>query len=69
MLRIEEQPYRDFIEHWFKCIGYEPAFYESHSPVRVLGPVKRLTKRERERVESLSKEHGYRPFHASMRGI
>ena len=69
MRNLEEQPYGDFIEDWFKRIGYAPVFYESHKPVRVPGPVKRLTKRERERVDSLSKERGYRPFHAFGRFI
>ncbi len=69
MRNIEEQPYGDLIVDWFKRIGYVPVFYESHTPVRVPGPVKRLTKRERERVDSLSKERGYRPFHAYGRFI
>ena len=69
MSSIDDKPYGDFIEDWFKRIGYAPVFYESHTPVRVAGLVKRLTKRERERVDSLSKERGYRPFHAFGRFI
>ncbi|MBZ5496267.1 MAG: hypothetical protein LAP85_07685 [Acidobacteriia bacterium] len=69
MLSFEDKPYRDVIEDWFKRIGYAPVFYESHTPVRVPGSVKRLTKRERERVDSLSKERGYRRFHASGRVV
>ncbi len=69
MLRIEEQPYGDVIDQWFKRIGYIPAFYENHTPVAIPGSVKRLTKRQRARVDSLSKERGYRRFHASARFI
>jgi hypothetical protein len=64
MLSAEDRPYVDMIEDWFKCIGYAPMFYQSHTPVRGQGPVKRLTQRERELVDSLSKERGYRRFHA-----
>ena len=64
MPSIEDRPYVDFIEDWFKRIGYAPVFYESHTPVRGPGPLKRLTERERERVDALSKERGYRRFYA-----
>ncbi len=67
MLNIDDRPYRDEMESWFKRIGYAPGFYESHTPVRACAPVRRLTKRERERVDSLSKQRGYRRFHAFMR--
>ena len=60
----EDKPYVDFIEDWFKRIGYAPGFYQSHTPVRSPGPMKGLTEKERERVDSLSKERGYRRFHA-----
>ena len=69
MLSIEDKPYGHVIEDWFKRIGYAPVFYESHTPVRVSRPLKRLTKRERERVDSLSKERGYRRFHAFGRFV
>jgi len=64
MLSIEDRPYADVIEDWFKAIGYDPVFYQSHTPVRGPGPMRRLTEKERERVDSLSKERGYRRFHA-----
>ncbi len=64
MLMIEDQPYRDVMEQWFKQIGYAPAFYENHTPVAVSGSVKRLTKRQRALVDSLSRDRGYRRFHA-----
>ncbi len=65
MISTEESPYVDVIEDWFRRIGYAPAFYQSHTPVRDHpGPVKRLTEKERERVDSLSRERGYRRFHA-----
>ncbi len=69
MLNLDEKPYRNMIEDWFKRIGYDPVFYESHTPVRVSGQVRRLTKKERERVDSLSKERGYRQFYASARTL
>ncbi len=64
MLNTEDRPYVDTMKDWFKRIGYVPAFYESHTPVRCAGQIKRLTKRDRERVNSLSRERGYRRFHA-----
>jgi len=64
MSGIEDQPYVDFIEDWFKRIGYAPVFYQSHTPVRGPCSMKGLTEKERERVDSLSKERGYRRFHA-----
>ena len=67
MLEMEGKTYLDFIEDWLGSIGYNPEFYESHTPVRQTGPVKRLTKRERELVDSLSTERGYRPFQAFRR--
>jgi len=64
MLSIEDQPYVDVIRDWFKRIGYAPVFYQSHTPVRHPGSIKVLTEGERERVDSLSKERGYRRFYA-----
>lgn len=61
---MEDRPYVDVIEEWFKRIGYVPVLYQSHTPVCGPGSTKVLTQRERERVDSLSKERGYRPFHA-----
>ncbi len=69
MLNTEEKPYVNIIEDWLKRIGYDAGFYESHTPVRVPSSVKRLTKRERERVEALSKERGFRRFQAITRTI
>ncbi len=69
MLSVEDRPYRDAMKDWFNRMGYAPGFYESHTPVRVIGQVKRMTRRERERVDSLSKERGYRRFSAFGRSI
>ncbi len=67
MLELEDKTYLEFIQDWLGRIGYDPAFYESHTPVRQPGSVKRLTKRERELVDSVSTERGYRPFQAFRR--
>jgi len=77
MLTVEDKPYRDYMEdpyqdymeNWLKRIGYSAEFYENHTPVRAAGPTKRLTKRERERVDSLSRDRGYRRFCAYGRAI
>ena len=63
-LSIEDKPYQDIIEDWFKRIGYAPVSYGNYTLVRVPGPVKRLTARERDRVDSLFKERGYRRLNA-----
>ncbi len=59
---MEEEPYADIMRDWFKRMGYAPVLFESQAPVRPQCRVKRLTKKERERVDSLSKERGYREF-------
>ncbi len=69
MLITEDKPYVNIIEDWLKRIGYDAGFYASHTPVRQTSSVKRLTRRERERVDSLSKERGYRRFQAITRAI
>ena len=60
---MEEKPYVDVIQEWFKRIGYTPRLYQCPTPVRGPCTIKLLTQRERERVDSLSKERGYRRFH------
>ncbi len=59
---MEEAPYADIMRDWFKRMGYAPVKYEDRVPVKPQGGVKRLTKKERERVDSLSRERGYREF-------
>ncbi len=67
---IEDKPYADLMQDWFKSIGYDASFYRDHVPVPAQkGAVKRLTKRERERVDSLSRERGYRRFEAYRIGL
>ncbi len=66
---IEETPYVDVMQDWFKRIGYDAPLYRDHAPVRPNGPVKRLTKRERQRVDSLSGERGYRRFEVFRRCV
>ncbi len=67
ILDIEDQTYLEFMEDWLGRIGHSPVFYESHTPVRQQGSVKRLTKKERQLVDAVSKERGYRPFQAFRR--
>ncbi len=69
MIWMDDKPHKELIDDWFDRIGYNPEFYESHTPVRQAGPVKRLTKRERQLVEAVSKERGYRPFQAFVRSV
>ena len=69
MIWMDDKPHKELIDDWFDRIGYNPEFYESHTPVRQTGPVKRLTKRERQLVDAVSKERGYRPFQAFVRSI
>ncbi len=66
---VEDRPYRDAMNDLFKRMGCNPGFYQNHTPVRVMGQVKRITRRERELVDSLSKERGYRRFNAFGRTI
>ena len=68
-LSMDDKPHKEMVEDWLKRIGYDAAFYESHTPVRQPGPVKRLTRHERELVDSVSKERGYRPFRAFGRSL
>ena len=68
-VRMDERPHKEVVEEWLKRIGYVPAFYESHTPVRPAGPAKRLTLRERELVDSVSTERGYRRFQAFGRSL
>ena len=69
MSSMEDRPYVDVIQEWFKRIGYTPTLYPSHTPVRGPCSIKLLTQRERERVDSVSKERGYRRFHAIAKVI
>ncbi len=64
MLDVEEMPYGDVMRDFFKRMGYAPVSFESPGPMQLPGSVRSLTKRERRRVDSLSKERGYRRFHA-----
>ena len=64
MINVEEVPYAEVMREWFKRMGYAPMIFESNAPVRLPDTVRGLTKKERERVNTLSKERGYRRFHA-----
>ncbi len=60
---MEETPYAEIMRNWFKRMGYAPVItYEGQLPVRPQNRLKPLTKKERERVDSLSRERGYREF-------
>ncbi len=67
MLEMEGKTYLAEIQDWLGSIGYNAEFYENHTPVRQPGRVRRLTKRERQLVDSVSTERGYRPFQAFRR--
>jgi hypothetical protein len=69
MIWMDDKPHKELIDDWLDRIGYTPAFYESHTPVRQTASVKRLTKRERQLVDAVSTERGYRPFQAFGRSL
>ncbi len=66
---IHETPYVEVMQNWFKRIGYDAPLYRDRAPVRQNGLVKRLTNRERQRVDSLSGERGYRRFEIFRRAL
>ena len=63
------QVYSDEMHKLFDGLGIESNLYQERKPVRVQTQVRRLTRQERQRVEEVSTERGYRRFEAERRGV